>query len=151
MKIDVANFDDPDFLSLIKTYLSFAHQDDCTHALGLAALQRPDIQMFTARDAQGVLMGCAALKDIGDQRGEIKSVYTHRDHRKKGVSSALMRHLEQTAKSMGLTRLYLETHNTPPYAAACRLYEGLGYAYCGPCGDYVQNPRNVFMEKEISA
>ncbi len=149
MNIEPANFEAADFLALIKTYLSFASQDACTHAIGISELQAANIRMFTARDEEGVLMGCAGLKDIGAQTGEIKSVCTHADHLRKGVSSALMRHIEQTAKSIGMTKLLLETHNTPPYAAACRLYEGLGYAYCGPFGDYVQNPRNVFMEKSI--
>ena len=105
--------------------------------------------MFTARDERGALMGFAALKTLSPERGEIKSVRTHPDHLRKGISRALMAHIETAAKDSGLKALYLETHNTPPYKAACRMYENLGFEYCGPFGDYEQNPRNVFMVKSL--
>lgn len=149
MQISFAEFQAKDVQDLIQTYLAFASQDACSHALGLSALQTPDVQMFVARNSLGELMGCAALKTLDERDGEIKSVCTHNHHLRKGVSRALMTHLETVAAQTGLKRLYLETHNTPPYVAACRLYENLGYAYCGPFGDYIQNSRNVFMMKDI--
>ena len=149
MQISLADFEAKDVHDLIRTYLAFASQDACSHALGLSALQAPDVKMFVARNCEGELMGCAALKTLNEKDGEIKSVCTHDHHRRKGVSRALMTHLETVATQAGLKHLCLETHNTPPYAAACRLYENLGFAYCGPFGDYVQNPRNVFMMKDI--
>ena len=149
MQIKPANFEALDFLTLIQDYLNFASQDACTHALGLAELRKSDVQVFTARDESGDLMGCAALKTLTPEQGEIKSVKTHPDHLRKGVSRALITHIETAAKGGGLKALYLETHNTPPYAAACKMYEKLGFKYCGPFGDYVQNPRNVFMVKSL--
>ena len=149
MQIKSANFDAPDVQALLRDYLTFASQDDCTHALGIAELQKPDVQMFTARDANGALMGCAALKTLTLDLGEIKSVRTHPDHLRKGVSRALMAHIERAARDAGLNALYLETHNTAPYAAACRMYDTLGYETCGPFGEYVQTPRNVFMMKYL--
>lgn len=149
MQISLADVEAEDVQDLIQTYLAFASQDACSHALGLSALQAPDVQMFVARNSAGELMGCAALKTLDKGSGEIKSVCTHDQHLRKGVSRALITYLETVADRSGLKYLYLETHNTPPYAAACRLYENLGFAYCGPFGDYVQNPRNVFMMKDI--
>jgi len=149
MYIKSADFDALDFLTLIKDYLAFASQDACTHALGLSELQQPDVQMFTARDESGALMGCAALKTLNESHGEIKSVRTHPDYLRKGVSRALMAHIETLSREAGLKTLYLETHNTPPYAAACRLYESLGYETCGPFGDYIVTPRNLFMMKTL--
>lgn len=149
MEIDLADFQAEDFQSLITDYLVFANQDTCTHALGIASLQTPEVKVFTARDETGALMGCAALKQIGDNRGEIKSVSTHKDHLRKGVSRNLMIHLEGIARKQGLTELLLETHNTPPYVPACKLYKKLGYETCGPFGEYSQTERNVFMSKSI--
>lgn len=149
MRIERGDFEASDFLTLIRDYLAFASQDACTHALGLAELRKADVQIFTARDTDNSLMGCAALKTLNPEHGEIKSVRTHPDYLRKGVSGALMGHIEKTAQANGLTALYLETHNTPQYAAACRMYEKLGYEYCGPFGDYTQNPRNVFMVKSL--
>lgn len=149
MNIGHADFEAEDFLSLIRQYIEFSNQDACTHALDLKALQTANIQMFVARDAKGSLMGCAALKTLDAISGEIKSVRTHDDHLRKGVSRQLMAHIEQVARDVGMTALYLETHNTPQYAPACQLYEKLGYSYCGPFGDYTRNSRNVFMVKEV--
>ena len=149
MHIEFADFAAQDVQDLIRDYLTFASQDACAHALGISALKKPDVKMFTARTDKGELLGCAALKTLTGEDGEIKSVRTHPDHLRKGVSRALMVHIESVARDAGLKTLYLETHNTPPYAAACRLYEKLGYEYCGPFGDYVQNPRNVFMKKAL--
>lgn len=149
MRIEIANFEAEDFLALIRQHLEFSNQDNCTHALGLAELQKPDIRMFVVRDTEGALMGCAALKTLDATSGEIKSVRTHDDHLRKSVSRTLMAHIETVARESGMDALYLETHNTPQYAAACRLYGALGYRYCGPFGDYTQNPRNVFMMKAI--
>lgn len=150
MQIELADFDAEDFVALIRQHIAISGLDDCTHALGLESLQEPDIAMFVARNENGALMGCAALKTLDATTGEIKSVRTHDDHLRKGVSRSLMAHIEHIAAENRMTALYLETHNTPQYAAACRLYEGLGYSYCGPFGDYTQNPRNVFMKKDLS-
>lgn len=150
MYIEPADFSKKDVQALLIDYLAFAQQDACSHALGIAALQTPDIQMFTARDDAGNLMGCAALKTLNDAAGEIKSVRTHEDHLRKGVSRSLMLHIELTAIESGLTALYLETHNTPPYAAACALYAKLGFERCGPFGDYSPTPRNLFMMKALT-
>ncbi len=149
MRIKLADFSSLDVQELLRDYVAFAQQDICTHALDLAELQTPDIQMFTARNNADMLMGCAALKRLTESTGEIKSVRTHPDHLRKGVSRKLMAHIETTAKKAGLSALYLETHNTPPYAAACKLYESLGFQYCGPFGDYIQTSRNVFMIKSL--
>jgi len=150
MQTNRADFTAEDFLALIQEHLEFSNRDACTHALGLAELRRPNIQMFVARDNNQALMGFAALKTLNARHGEIKSVRTHDDYLRKGVSRALMVHIEDIARQAGLSELYLETHNTPQYAAACRLYENLGYSYCGPFGDYSQNPRNVFMRKTLN-
>ena len=149
MKVSRADFKKSDLLRLLRQHLEFSNQDACTHALGISELQRANIQMFVARNAAGDLMGCAALKILNTEQGEIKSVRTHDDHLRKGVSRFLMAHIEQAAREAGLNRLYLETHNTPQYAAACRLYEKLDFEYCGPFGEYDQNPRNVFMTKPL--
>jgi len=150
MRIKLADFSASDVLELIQNHLEAANANTCTHALGLAALQKPDIQMFVARDKNDTLMGCAALKTLTTQSGEIKSVRTAEAFLRQGVSRALMSHIESVAQDRGMSTVYLETHNTPQYAAACRLYENLNYKYCGPFGDYTQNSENVFMMKVLT-
>ena len=147
MRIELANFEATDFQALLRDHLTSAGQNDCTHALGLAALQNREVQMFTARTIGGDLMGFAALKKLSETTGEIKSVRTHPDFLRQGVSRALMLHLQTVARDQLIESLYLETHSTPSYKAACRLYENLGFETCGPFADYIPTPESVFMRK----
>ena len=149
MQISRANFHAVDFQALLDLHLAEAHQDDCGAALGRSELQADDMIMFEARGTEGVLLGFAALKALSPTHGEIKSVRTHPDHLRKGVSRALMLRLTEIAKTNGLTRLSLETHPTAAYAAARALYEKLGYQYCSAFGNYVDGDKYVFMTQEI--
>lgn len=58
----------------------------------------------------------------------IQSVYTHPDHRGRGVFASLYRHVEQLARDTGAAglRLYVETHNAPARATYAKL--GMGVA-----------------------
>ena len=67
----------------------------------------------------------------------------------RGVGYALLSHLMTTAKSMGLTRLSLETGSTDQFAAALRLYEREGFQPTGPFGDYADTPFTRFFTREI--
>lgn len=134
-----------DVQSLLDLHLKEAHADACTAALGKDALSSETVTFFTARQENGTLAGFAALKIHDDKLGEIKSVRTHPDHLRQGVSSALMSHLTEFARSKNLSRLSLETHPTEAYAAARKLYERLGYSYCGAFADYKDTGKSVFM------
>ena len=35
------------------------------------------------------------------------------------------------------------------FEPAQRLYEGFGFAYCPPFGDYVEDPNSVFMTRAL--
>ena len=145
MIIKPADLSRQDLLDLLAFHLESAANQDCSHALSVTRLQSDDVLMFEARDEAGALLGCAALKVLSPGHGEIKSVRTHPDHLRKGVSRALMAHLTDVARARGIARLSLETHPTPAYAAARALYEGLGYTYCPPFGDYTEDGKSVFM------
>ncbi len=53
----------------------------------------------------------------------IQSVYTHPDHRGRGVFASLYRHVEKIARERGAAgiRLYVETHNAPARATYGKL------------------------------
>lgn len=149
MIIRPANLIAADLQDMLRMHLAEAAKQDCSSAYSTARLAEDDVFMFEARDDDGALMGCAALKLMEPGHGEVKSVRTHPDHLRKGVSRALMDHLTAYARSVGLTRLSLETHPTPAYTAARALYERLGYTYCGPFGEYDDTGLSVFMTREI--
>ena len=56
---------------------------DGVFALGLSALQKPDIAVWTVwRGAR--IAGIGALRDLGDRTAEVKSMRTHPDFLRRG-------------------------------------------------------------------
>ncbi|RKQ69815.1 putative acetyltransferase [Litorimonas taeanensis] len=154
LTFDIADLDAEDVRALLRLHLLEAYADACTAALNIEALREEDVTLYSARTSKQDLAGIAGLKILTTpngtrKHGEIKSVRTHTDFLRQGVSSKLMGHLEQSARLRGLDRLFLQTHPTPAYAAACRLYEKLGYEYCSAFGDYKTSPKSVFMTKAL--
>jgi predicted N-acetyltransferase YhbS len=80
---------------------------------------------FVALDDEGGIIGTAALifDDLeGDPRNPwLASVYVPPEQRRKGIASALVRSVEDTARRLGYSRLYLFTSTAPD------LYAGLGW------------------------
>lgn len=138
-----------DISELLADHLEAAANQDCSHAFGISRLSQDDIHFYAARDENGALMGVAALKVLSTEHGEIKSVRTHDDFLRRGVSRALMAEITRAAQTLGMSRLSLETHSTPAYAAARALYENLGYDYCDAFGEYGDDPLSVYMTRRI--
>lgn len=80
---------------------------------------------FVALDEEDRIAGTASLifDDLeGDPRNPwLASVFVPSEHRKKGIASALVRTVEDAARRLGYTRLYLFTSSAPT------LYAGLGW------------------------
>ncbi|VAV96524.1 IAA acetyltransferase [hydrothermal vent metagenome] len=105
----------------------------------------PDIHFFIAREGTDIL-GTGALVNYGDY-GEVKSMFTADKARGKGVAGALLRQLEDHARSLELPALKLETGDE--LASAVRLYMRHGFTRCGIFGDYRPNQTSVYMEKAL--
>ncbi|EPX77274.1 GNAT family N-acetyltransferase [Litoreibacter arenae] len=115
------------------------------HYLSIDALCVPEVHFFVARD-DDTLLGCGAVKQIGTY-GELKSMFTTEAARGKGAASAILTHIEQKARDLGLSTLKLETGNI--LDAAHRLYAKHGFTPCGPFGNYTANETSVFMQKPL--
>ncbi len=143
--------DDPRVVDLLTVHVTRARAETApgsAHALDLSGLKAPDVRFFTAWDGD-ILQGCGALKRLTPDHGELKSMHTAETHRGRGVGDALLRHLIDEARGMGLTRLSLETGSWPYFAPAHRLYERHGFRDCPPFADYVEDPNSRFMSREI--
>lgn len=120
------------------------------HALPTNALTAPDVRFFIAREG-AVVMGVGGFKICSDETGgygEVKSMFTAPNGRGKGIAAAIMRAIEDMAKSEGLTALKLETGDE--LEAAVRLYERFGFARSTAFGSYEDNGVSVFMQKALS-
>lgn len=118
------------------------------HALDLDGLRGPEIAFWTAWDSSD-LIGCCALKTLSLQEGEVKSMRVANAFRSQGLGMKLVEHLIDEAHSRGMKRLFLETGSMAFFASARKLYEKMGFVYCGPFGDYKPDLNSVFMTRSI--
>jgi putative acetyltransferase len=118
---------------------------ESVHALDPQALAAPGVRFLTARDDDGTLLGCGALKTLGPTEGELKSMRTALGARRRGVASGILAELITVARRDGLLRLLLETGSEPFFDPAVRLYERHGFERCGPFADYTDDPHSRYL------
>jgi GNAT superfamily N-acetyltransferase len=73
----------------------------------------------------GVAVACGGLKGVDPTTGEIKRMYVVPAARSRGLARRLLGALEDAARSLGYTRVRLDTGARQPHALA--LYAGAGY------------------------
>lgn len=151
MRITEGTLDHPAVRELILEHLQDMHATsppESIHALGLEALAGPDMTFFSAwLEPTEVLAGCAALKELDPEHGEIKTMRTSAAARGQGVAARMLAHLLAVAGARGYTRLSLETGVEDYFAAARRLYARHGFTQCPPFGRYTPDPNSVFMTR----
>lgn len=103
----------------------------------------PGGQIFMVESGQGDVVGCCALMQMGDGSLELAKMAVRPDARGKGLSKLLMEACIGGAKSVGASRLYLETNSA--LAPALRLYEQFGFTYL-PVRETPYARADVFME-----
>ena len=117
---------------------------ESVHALDLQKLRKPEITFWSAWDA-GLLLGCGALKELNKRHGEVKSMRTPSTLRRRGAGRAILAHIVEVARSRAYERLSLETGSIDAFKPAQKLYESFGFTYCGPFGEYSEDPYSCFM------
>jgi putative acetyltransferase len=122
---------------------------EACHVLAVDGLRDPALRFFSLRDPGGTLLGVGALKTLDPCQGEIKSMRTAPAALGLGAGGALLAHLVTTAREMGMTRLSLETGNSPFFAPANRLYQREDFVRCSPFGGYSDTPFTLFYTREI--
>jgi len=147
MKIEVDDLSRPAIHALLNEHLQSMYglsPPESVHALDPEKLRKPEITFWSAWEGS-LLLGCGALKELDARHGEVKSMRTPNELRRQGAGRAILAHIIQVAKSRGYARLSLETGHVEAFKPAQKLYEGFGFAYCGPFGEYVEDPNSVFM------
>jgi len=142
---------DPRVAELLHFHVSSARAATApgsAHALDLAGLRSPAIRFWTIWEGD-TLLGCGALKRLSDEHGEVKSMYIVETMRRRGIGSAMLRHIIAAARASGLTRLSLETGSWGYFLPALALYRRFGFIECPPFADYVLDPNSVFMRLEL--
>jgi putative acetyltransferase len=151
MRIIRGDFSDPRVVELLHIHLTNARAKTApgsAHALDLTGLQSSDISFWTIWDDE-TLLGVGALKRLSADHGEIKSMHTAQAVRRRGVGSAMLRHIIAIARSAGISRLSLETGTSDYFGSARALYRSHGFVECPPFAEYVLDPNSVFMSLDL--
>ena len=151
MQIRVDDLSGREIRALLAEHLQSMHRlspPESVHALDLAGLLRPEITFWTIWDGEE-LLGCGALKEVSASHGEVKSMHTAENARRRGVATALMRQLLAAARQAGLTRLSLETGSWDYFEPARAFYRRHGFRECAPFAHYRVDPNSVFMTREL--
>lgn len=147
MQIELDDLRRPQIHALLNEHLRSMYAlspPESVHALDLDKLRQPGISFWSAWEGP-TLLGCGALKELDPQHGEVKSMRTPENLRRRGAGRAILAHLIEVARARGYQRLSLETGSMAAFLPAQRLYQSFGFEYCGPFGDYREDPNSRFM------
>ncbi len=151
MQIRVETLEEQDVITLLEEHMADMHATsppESIHALDVMALKAPEITFYSAR-RDGVLLGCAALKSLGNGQAELKSMRTTPASRQQGIAAKLLTHVLEEARSRGYHTVSLETGSMAFFEPARRLYAKFGFEYCEPFGDYQRDPNSCFMTRQL--
>lgn len=153
MKIVRGGLDDPRVRQLLKLHVATARAATAVgsaHALDLEGLKSPAVTFWSAWDGDA-LVGMGALRRLSATHGELKSMHTVHECRGTGVGTAILRLIVDLARTIGLTRLSLETGAAAYFDPARALYRRHGFVECPPFGEYVDDSNSIFMTLELLA
>ncbi len=151
MRIIEGDFSNPHVVELLHIHLTTARSQTArgsAHALDVDGLQSPDISFWTIWNDEA-LLGCGALKRLSSDHGEVKSMHTAQAMRGKGVGTAMLRHIIDTARTRGMSRLSLETGSWEYFRPAREFYKKHGFLECPPFANYAPDPNSVFMALDL--
>ena len=151
MEIKIDDLSGPEIFARLNEHLEdmkLHSPPESIHALDIEGLRKPEITFWTAWEEEE-LVGCGAINELDSSHGEIKSMRTSSNHRRKGVAKVMLEHIIKEAKRRGYRRLSLETGSMDFFKPAQALYAKYGFKYCEPFSDYIEDPNSVFMTKEI--
>ncbi|WP_428631650.1 GNAT family N-acetyltransferase [Sphingopyxis sp.] len=118
------------------------------HFLDFDGLNAPDVTFWSIH-REGELAGCAALKLLDAEHGEIKSMRTSDAFLRRGVAARMLDHIMGEARTCGLNRLSLETGSGAAFEPAIALYRRYGFDDCAPFADYQPDPFSRFMTRAL--
>lgn len=113
-------------------------------ALDLSGLATLDVSVWSAWDDDRIA-SIGALKMLGPDHAEIKSMRTHPDYLRRGAAAAILDHMIAVASSTGLRRLSLETGSGEAFEPALSLYRRRGFVEGAPFSTYQSSDFNQFL------
>ena len=145
------NFDRPEVHELLTKHfveLRAASPEGSAHVLDIPGLQDKSIKFWSLWN-NDMLMGCGALKFLGKEHGEFKSIRIHDNFRRKGNGISVINHLINEAKKLNINKLSIETGAGDFFKPARILFKQCGFEVCGPFAHYKEDINSVYFTKTL--
>lgn len=101
--------------------------------------------LLVHRDSE--LVGCAGMRARSGSDVEVKRMFVRRPFRGRGYARAMLTLVEEEARSLGYSRVLMETGLAQPEAIG--LYESSGYERIPGFGHYRNEPQNRCYAKTL--
>jgi putative acetyltransferase len=151
IRITAGDLEGPRVIELMSVHVATARAETArgsAHVLDVGGLRSPDVEFWAIWDDE-VLLGIGALKRLAPDHGEVKSMHTARSARRRGVGSAMLRHIVAAGRARGFARLSLETGAWDYFRSARAFYRSYGFEECAPFADHAPDPHSVFMTLDL--
>lgn len=151
MMIAIADLADVQVQALIAYHqrdMVSASPPGTSFALDLSGLTDPAVTVWDAR-VDGHVAAIGALKRLGVQQAEVKSMRTHPDFLRQGLAAALLEIIIAQARAEGIERLSLETGTGLAFEPALSLYRRRGFTNGPAFGDYSLTDFNQCLHLDL--
>lgn len=152
LEVREASLDDPQVSALALdhvTQMRAGSPEGQAFALDLTGLEDPAITLFGAWEGSD-LLGIGAIKQLGADRAEIKSMRTRPDALRQGVARVLLDAIIERAKANGVARLSLETGSGPSFEPALALYRARGFRNGEAFAGYANTDFNQCLHLDLA-
>ena len=146
MKSIEGNFDNSEVNNLLKKHfieLRSVSPTGSAHVLDIDGLKDPSIKFWSLWE-NNELVGCGALKFLGKNHGEFKSIRAADKFRKVGVGEKIIGHLIEEAKKLEISKLSIETGAGEFFLPARKLFSKFGFKKCPPFAHYKEDPNSCY-------
>ena len=151
MKAIENNFDDKKVNELLKKHfieLRSVSPSGSAHVLSIDGLKNETIKFWSIWDNKD-LIGCGAIKILGQNLGELKSIRDHDKFREKGYGKRIISILITKSKSIGIKIIFIETGSGKFFEPARKLFKSCGFEECDPFGHYKNDPNSCYMKIKV--
>ena len=153
MEIIEGGLEDPRVIDLVHLHAARGLAENppgTAFPLDIAKLKASDVRFWTVWE-DSELLACGALRRFSDEHAELKSMHIVEEARRRGIGSALLKHMMAEAERDGNARLSLRTGSWPYFHAARELYRRHGFVECPPFEGHTANAGSVFMTRSLSS
>ena len=151
MKSIEGNFENPEVNELLNKHfieLRSISPEGSTHVLSIAQLKDQSIKFWSLWD-NNQLIGCGALKFLGNNHGEFKSIRVADKFRKSGIGEKIISHLIDEAKKLEISKLSIETGSGNFFLPARNLFLKFGFKKCKPFAHYKEDLNSCYYTLDL--